>query len=171
MEAIEYLQPKDLPVAKFKLPAEQQRVEGPRVQRSKAAAAAPAPGADAETLFCDCFPLADQLPLYPGWLPAGFNVEGLLLLEYVPERGNFDQPSLVYQFEIFGPGLGDMLSLFQTRASEFGMNLEASGALGQGVLVEQQGDWIIAIMGDQSTRVLQRIIDGLTVIRNKLPIC
>jgi hypothetical protein len=98
-----------------------------------------------------------SLPLYPGWLPEGYRLEGVTLLNYAPEG---QQPVLVYQFEIFGPRLDDMISVFQTSSEgmDFGKDCNEPDC---GYYVEQRGPWFIAVLGSQQLKVLQRIADQL----------
>jgi len=115
------------------------------------------------------------LPLYPTWLPQGYQVEGIQLLDFITHNNGDDEPALVYQFLIYGPEGRTTLSIFQTQTDEAGLCLDVFAAEAQeGYLVEQQDDWLVAIFGDLPAQELMRALDSLaqndTVVRALLEI-
>jgi hypothetical protein len=107
-----------------------------------------------------------DLPLYPGWLPDGYVLEAISVLDYPGGK----TPSIVYQYEIYGPKLGDLLSVFQMQCDELG-DCDFGATLGppdgRGYLLSKTDDWVVAVFGDLQKSQLQKVIDGLQKSRSQ----
>jgi hypothetical protein len=110
--------------------------------------------------------LAADLPLYPAWLPQGYTLEAISTLDYAEGK----TPSVVYQFEIYGPRLDDMLSVFQMQCDALGdCSLgEALGpSRGGGYLLQKHGDWVVAVFGGLPDAQMKKIIASLDTARSE----
>ena len=97
------------------------------------------------------------LPLYPSYLPKGYVLEALSLVNY-DNPGN--GPALVYHFEIYGPHLSDLLSVFQTQSTS--LNLSGMGQSGEGFFMTEHDSWIIAVLcSSLGLGDLSRVANGL----------
>jgi len=179
MEAIEYCSRDDLDVSLFRRPQVSQKpYKAPRVEQlpSSAAVLSPAPESeDGETRLqiqriapsksaaqVLAEPLDYALPPYPERLPVGYYLEGLHLLDYKVVDADDTGPILVYHFEVFSPLDGKTMSIFLTRSDEFGFDIDQElSSPDLGYIVQQQGDWLVAIFGDGSTDALLDVAAGL----------
>jgi outer membrane lipoprotein-sorting protein len=101
-----------------------------------------------------------EMPLFPEWLPQGYQLEAISVLDYKRGAGS---PALVYHFEIYGPQLDQMLSVFQVQGSAMG-DCDLSQTLSPqdgSYLLEKRGDWVIAVFGQIPHDEMQRVIDSL----------
>lgn len=150
MEEIKYRRPEQLPDKLFVIPevAPQQRAAAPR-GASRAVPQANQPG-------------TRTLPLYPTSLPDGYHLDAISMLNYVPGGDPAATPALVYQFEVYGPRLDDLISIFQTRAGDVDLRIKESynQENAHWVLREKEG-WVITVIGSLSMDSLLRIADGL----------
>jgi hypothetical protein len=180
MEAIEYCSRDRLDVALFRRPqisAGQMRT-APRVEQLAPNAAVLNPAAEdedgearlqiqrsapsktaAEAL---AEPLDYALPPYPEYLPAGYYLEGLHLLDYKAVDSGAPEPILVYHFEVFSPVEGITLSIFLTQSDDFGFDMDQGYNMSsRGYIVQQQGDWLVAVFGDAPSGMLLDVAGGL----------
>lgn len=175
MEAIEYYTASELDPALFVIPAEPEarmNIKPPAniLDSDKFTAAAPQGQVSVQR---DTTWVNYDLPLFPFWLPDNYLIEGVHLLDY-PVKGQ--QPSsaasdtqLVYQFDIFGAGRGDIISLFQTQAENLDLRLpEDDDAFGSGYVVANRQGWLVVAMGNLPTDTLMRIIDNLDSGTNRV---
>jgi hypothetical protein len=179
MEAIEYKQANQLDVKLFQRPAVStgQTYKAPRVEQLSPSAAVLNPAVEAEngearlqvqrmpskaaaqTL---AEPLDYALPLYPEHMPPGYILEGLNLLDYTAVNMAEVSPSLIYQFELFSPADGRTLSIFLTQSEDFGFNVDQEyNHPDAGYIIEQKGDWLVAVFGDLPMDTLLDIATGL----------
>jgi outer membrane lipoprotein-sorting protein len=110
------------------------------------------------------------LPPYPKaeTLPSGYEVEGLTVLSYPRTEKGKQVQSMVFQYEILGPQPEDVMSLFLTQDLdvEFFMDSKDPDTT-FGYLIQQQGDWLVAVFADQPAKVLQAVIKGLQADPNR----
>lgn len=186
MEAIEYCDRSELDVALFKRPQVSQKTQkAPRVEQLPANAAVLSPGPENEdgeariqiqrmapskqTTQVVAEPLNYALPPYPEHLPAGYYLEGLHLLDYKAVDADDPNPILVYHFELFNPMASRTMSIFLTRSDEFGSDIDqALSSPDLGYIMQQQGDWLVAVFGDGSTQELQDVAAGLATDAEKV---
>ena len=103
-----------------------------------------------------------HLPLYPKWLPEGYSVEGLHLLNYQTSVDGEKSSKLVYQFEILGPLDGSALSIFEVRAEEMDFEADSVNTTAKsGYIIKERGDWLVTVVGGLPKEVLEQIVDGL----------
>lgn len=167
-ESITFVRPQELKDELFTVPEPKGEARAPRFQQSEIfALPAPAPaagggkardtGRGASGAQAD---ISADLPLYPSWLPGGYSLEAISVLDYAGGK----TPAVVYQLEAYGPRLDDMLSVFQMQCDELG-DCNLSEALGppdgRGYLMAKQGDWIVAVFGELPKAQLQKVLDGL----------
>jgi hypothetical protein len=105
-------------------------------------------------------PAAPALPLFPAWLPQGYALEAISVLDYSQGRS---APAAVYHFEIYGPKSENMLSLFEMKCDDLGdCKLdEALAPAKGGYMLQKHGDWVVAVFGEVSPDDMQRLIQGL----------
>lgn len=165
MEVIEYRKPSEIDDAYFTLPAgEKQRVA--QAQRaSKADLPAPTsvgpqpPGSGAGKTGSAAPSFgAGMLPLFPSVLPKGYQLEAITPLNYSTDPNV--APALVYQFEVFGPGLADTISIFQTQNLNFDFGVECNTP-DCGFYVAKQNGWLVAVLGNLKLDQLKHIAEGL----------
>ena len=105
-----------------------------------------------------------NLPLYPKWLPDGYSVEGLRLLDYPTEVDGQRSTKLVYQFEILGPSESSALSIFQVQAGDLEFKADSIDATPDcGYLIRERDNWLVTVVGGLGPEVLEEIVDGLIV--------
>jgi hypothetical protein len=110
----------------------------------------------------------EELPLYPGWLPAQYQVEAVSLLR-CPKGRDLKDCATVYQLEAYGPRLTDLISIFQMRADgadKAVKQLKLSGD--QGFVLHERDGWVIAVFGDEDPRQLKKIAAQLTAKPTKV---
>lgn len=163
MEAIEYVERHQLRDALFSYqkPATQQRMNAPQISRT-------APGAAKGTSAIDQNPDNVELPLYPQWLPVGYRVEAISVLNYIPKDA--EEPVLVYQCEAYGPD-NELISIFQTRSDKVDLTVsDKCNGPGCGYAVRERDGWVITVIGGSKSRLdtLLRIADGLDVNKQRV---
>lgn len=179
MEAIEYCSRDALKVSLFRRPTVSagQLRKAPRIEQLAPSAAVLNPQSEAEgaeprlqvqrapsktAAEALAEPLDYALPLYPAHLPEGFYLEGLHLLDYKHARNGDLQQSLVYQFDLFSPLSAQTLSVFLTQSEDFGLALDPEyKQADHGYILQQQGDWLVAVFGNVSPDVLLEVASGL----------
>jgi len=150
MEEIKYRPPGQLPDKLFIIPPvkPQQRQAAPR-GASKATLQANSPG-------------TRTLPLYPMYLPDGYHLDAISMLNYVPGGDQAATPALVYQFEIYGPRLVDLISIFQTRSGAVDLRIrDVFNQENTGWVVREKGGWVVTVIGSLSMESLLKIVAGL----------
>jgi hypothetical protein len=156
MEAIEYSSPAALSDELFMIPEQEglKRTSSPRSRPLY-------PNAQLEFSEDDDV----LLPLYPGWLPRGYRLEGISVLEHFPASNGEREPSLVYQLEVYGPQL-DLLSIFQTPAEGLDLALDPTlNQQGTGFFIQERNGWLVAVLASPELpiEVLDEITNGLIV--------
>lgn len=150
MEVIEYRKPNEINDSWFVIPdSRSQRI----------APASPRPNQSLESTGGSGKTASNAtLPMYPQWLPQGYQLEALSLLNYTPAGSS--KSSLVYQYEVFGPKLSDIISIFQTQnlALDFGGECNQEDC---GYFLLRKDSWLIAVLGGQELQILQRIAESL----------
>ncbi|MCC7479432.1 hypothetical protein IT575_13390 [bacterium] len=155
----------DFDLSSFDGQPQQQRVRAPgnaaRMESSgalKAGAAMPA--------------AAQPLPLFPIWLPKGYEVEAIYSLGCQLRKSSSDSgqsDAEIYHLEAYGP-TGELISIFQTLALDSRDSLgKLADTPGNGgfVAVEKDG-WTIAIFGDLKRETLMRVAGSLSSDRDKV---
>jgi hypothetical protein len=153
MEAIEYVQRHQLRDAlfSFQKTETQQRMNAPR-------AVPTVPRADKSASAAESDPYKD-LPLYPQWLPTGYRIEAISVLNYTPSGA--PEPALVFQCETYGPH-NDLISIFETRSDQVDLKVsDTCNKPGCGYAMRERDGWIITVIGDQGMDTLLRIADEL----------
>jgi hypothetical protein len=135
----------------------------PRPQKARTFEAPPAPGARSDDRAASGAGgsrsgiLSADIPLFPLWLPKGFDLEAISVLEYDKS------PAPVYEFEVFGPRLDDMLSIVQMQCSELG-NCDLDRMLAPktgGYVIGKRDGWVVAVFGKLEKSELARVLEGL----------
>ncbi len=170
METISFVSDKQLadklPDSDFDLSVfdgkEQQRVRAPgnaaKSSSQAAGLAAPSPSS------------AMPLPLYPIWLPKGYEVEAIYSLgcQLRKSGGAGDDAAEIFHVEAYGPS-GELLSIFQTLALD---SKDSLGKLaekpGDGFVAVEKDGWTIAIFGDLNRETLMRVAGSLSSDRDKV---
>jgi hypothetical protein len=154
MEAIEYVQRHQLRDELFIIPKSttQQRMNAPRVSPT-------APKAQKGASTVDNDPQTKDLPLYPQWLPTGYRIEAISVLNYVPNGAA--EPVLVFQCEAYGPD-NDLISIFQTRSDKVNLKVsDSSNDSGRGYAMRERNGWVVTVIGKPGLDKLLRIADEL----------
>jgi hypothetical protein len=162
-EWIRFRAPTDLKDQLFVVPETGfQRSRPPRPQKSPQFEAVPAPKAGASTAKGTSRAsrgIADvDIPLFPGWLPKGFDLEAISVLDYNRT------PAVVYQFEVYGPRLDDMVSIFQMQCDELGncdLDKLLSPEQGGGYVLGKRDGWVVAVFGELPKNELEQVLAGL----------
>lgn len=153
MEAIEYVHYQQLRDSLFSIPqlTAQQRKPAPRVSPTS-------PGANKSASAAESDPYKD-LPLYPQWLPTGYRIEAISVLNYTPSDA--PGPVLVFQCEAYGQD-NDLISIFQTRSDQVDLKVSDScNQPGCGYAMRERDGWVITVIGDKGLDTLRRIADEL----------
>jgi len=105
-----------------------------------------------------------DLPLYPGWLPDGYSVGGLRALNYQTVQDGEKTVRLVYQYEILTPVNSSALSIFQAKACDMEFSADSvENVPDAGYIIQERDNWLVTVMGDLPSRMLEEIIAGLIV--------
>lgn len=153
MESISIVSPDALDDRLFTVPDSpaQQQLSAPRAARMASAAAGGAGGS--------------LLPLFPAWLPDGYRIEALRMLDCPAALAKADARSrpVIYQLEVYGPSARDLVSIFQTQSAAAQDQLEGykPGRKSNFVVGERDG-WMVVVFGTPRNRELESILEGLT---------
>jgi hypothetical protein len=165
MEVIEYRKSSEIDDAYFTVPAsgkqhQQQAPRAPKADVPVQTFVGPLlPGSEGgKTVSSDAAYTGGALPLFPGWLPRGYQLESITPLNYSPTPNA--APALVYQFEVFGPVLADTVSIFQTQNLNFDFGVECNSP-DCGFYVSKQSGWLVAVLGNQKMDQLKHIAQQL----------
>lgn len=152
VESLSIMTPDALDDALFTVPASegQRQMQAPRAAQRGASAAGSGPGS--------------SLPLYPGWLPEGYHIEAIRLLDCPTAFAKADAAEpVIYQIEVFGPRARDIISIFQTQNAAAQSQLKGykPGQKSSFFLSERDG-WMVVVFGTLRVRDLETIVERLT---------
>jgi hypothetical protein len=144
MESITYVRPSQLrdDLFTYAEPRAQQRLAPRRI--------GPPPG------------VSRELPLYPTWLPEGYRIEAISVLNYRPgEKDAEASPALIFQCQAYDAG-NDLISIFQTRSLSADLDLSSNcNQEGCGFAVRETDGWLITVVGPLKMDTLLKIADSL----------